>query len=224
MEHKFGAELNHLILRPVMEDDLELLRQWRNSATISKYLRKIEYITSERQIVWYRDLLLNPDSYYWTITEKGKAIGALSIYNIADNVAEIGRIMIGDVSSQGKGYGYKSLIMAMKIGFLLLQVKSYNLTVHKENNVALHIYQKTGFHERFQINNENHENNENNKDVELKMIINRQTYEEKNMMSNDIIVYSDIFNLIVPPPTSPKFYGDNLTATFKVFYEILKVA
>lgn len=217
MEHKYGAQLNNLKLRPLIMDDLELLRQWRNDKTISKYLRKIDYITSQQQLLWYNESLIQPNSYYWTIAEKDKAIGALAIYNIEEKKAEIGRIMIGDVLSQGKGYGYQALIMAIKIGFQLLKLTSYRLTVHKRNLIALHIYKKIGF----TVNNNDYFCNTD--DVEIEMMINKQTYEEKNQMSNNIIVFSDI-SIITPPRLSEnssdllksevKTQGDSLENSF----------
>ena len=178
MKHKYAASYSFLQLRPLQKEDLESLRCWRNNAETSAYLRKMDYITQEKQVLWYKNYLTLPNFYFWSILKNKTLLGALSIYNVSGNQAEIGKIMIGDESERGKGYGYTAFVMAMKIGFNLLQLDSYRLFVHDNNSAALRVYTKIGFNIVEKFNN-----------GELEMVINKQTYENANPMNNDIIVY-----------------------------------
>lgn len=186
MEHTYGAHFKELRIRPVLLEDLELLRSWRNDASISRYLRKISYINTQQQLEWYQKSLSQHDSYSWSILDNNKVIGSLSIYDIFCDRADFGRFMIGDNFSHGKGYGYKALIMTMKIGFQLLNLKSYKLTVHEKNVAALRIYKKAGFRV---VNSYPCNGDENS--LELEMTINKQTYEETNPEFNDVAIYTD---------------------------------
>lgn len=112
MRHSYGARLNKLQIRPSLGTDIELLRQWRNDEFVSKYLRKISYISLKQQKEWYKTYLSQRNIYYWPIVEENRVIGALSIYNIDKKTAEIGKIMIGSSVDRGKGYGYQSFLMA----------------------------------------------------------------------------------------------------------------
>ena len=179
MKHAYSASYNFLEIRPLQKEDLESLRCWRNNAKISAYLRKINYITQEQQILWYKNYLKLPDFYFWSIIKNSRLIGALSIYNVSGKHAEIGKIMIGDEAEHGKGYGYIAFIMAMRIGFNLLQLVSYRLFVHENNSAALRIYTKIGFNTIKVFDN-----------GELEMVINKQIYDEKNPINRDIILYS----------------------------------
>lgn len=145
MRHTYSAKVDSLIIRPLYEEDLELLRSWRNDANISRFFKKIDYIDSNAQLNWYNNYLIQKGCLFWAIVYNGKVVGSLSIYDINQNTAEIGRIMVGELSARGKGLGYKSLVSAMKIGFEFLGLETIYLSVHKMNVVALKIYERAGF-------------------------------------------------------------------------------
>ena len=63
-------------------------------------------------------------------------VGSLSIYDIKDGRAEIGKIQIGDQEAHGKGIGRTSLVIAMKIGFELLGLYEIYASVHQDNIAA----------------------------------------------------------------------------------------
>lgn len=182
MDHSFGAKLNSLQLTPLRKCDLECLRQWRNDRNISRFFREIPNIDYHHQISWYQEYLLLPNCYYWAIIENKKTIGALSIYNIFNGNAEIGKIMIGDSLARGKSYGYYSMIMSMKIGFDYLKVQSYILNVHEKNIPALKTYDRIGFHivgsHQFDIEG-----------CEYEMYIDKGIFDKENPISKDIIIY-----------------------------------
>ncbi len=185
MKHSFGAKLDPLLLRPLDRTDIELLRQWRNSKEISTYLRKIEPISTEQQIRWYEDYLTEEGIYFWAIVEGHDVIGALAIYDICGDRAEIGKIMIGNPDARGKGYGYLSLILAMKCGFEMLELDSYYLFVHEKNIAALKTYRKAGFEIV-----DTHPLDEKGK--EHKMVISKGRYEEINKLFANVTVYLTI--------------------------------
>ena len=180
MRHSYEARLDALFLRPLKQSDIELLRKWRNDQKISRFFRKIGFISAEQQLQWYQKYLINENDYYWAIVENYKTIGALSIYDISDTNAEIGRIMIGDINARGKGYGYKSLIMAMKIGFQRLGLQAFQLNVHEKNIRALRIYERAGFN-KVGLHPFDLEGNE------YEMSIDLTTFECKNPMSKEIL-------------------------------------
>lgn len=176
MEHYYSAELDTLRIRPLAVKDLELLRSWRNDPYISRYFRKIEYITSTQQRQWFKRYLEEAYIYYWTIEEESKPIGSLSLYDIRESEGVIGKFMIGDPTSHGKGYGYKAFIMALKVGFEQLQLENIKVTVHEKNIPAKRIYELIGFEVI-----DNHPFNE--EGDELDMIIDRNTFKEVNPMA-----------------------------------------
>lgn len=182
MQHTYGARLERLLIKPLEEEELELLRKWRNDNDISRYLRKIGFIDPKQQIEWFKRYLYQPDIYYWAIVEDEKVIGSLSIYNIQDQRAEIGKIMIGAPNARGKGYGYHSLIMAMKIGFDLLNLRAFYLRVDIRNIAAIKTYKRAAF----QIIGTRMKDED---VIEHEMELKQERYVEVNPMSNDIVLY-----------------------------------
>lgn len=147
MTHSYKAENGKCIIRPLKEEDIELLRNWRNNKELSKFLRPIQYITTEAEEKWFQNYLQEDNTYFYTVIDKstGKRIGSLAIYNVDGTRAEVGKIVIGDDSAHGKGLGYSSLLLAMSIGFQKLHITDFRLDVHIENIAALSIYIKAGF-------------------------------------------------------------------------------
>jgi UDP-4-amino-4,6-dideoxy-N-acetyl-beta-L-altrosamine N-acetyltransferase len=73
---KYGVKLKRLT-----EDDIEMVRQWRNDPKISKFMEYQEYITPEMQKKWFQSIN-NEHNYYFIIEFQGKDIGLINEKNI----------------------------------------------------------------------------------------------------------------------------------------------
>ena len=148
MEHKFEGSYKNIKLVPLKHENLELLREWRNDVNDSKFLRHIGHITKEMQEKWYKDYLTDKDSYVFAIYEMEKLnrlIGSVSLYNFRGDIAEIGKIQIGDKEARGIGAGKITLVIACKIGFELMNLKIIDGHVHKDNIAAYKSDMAVGF-------------------------------------------------------------------------------
>lgn len=149
MEHTYWARYGDIIIRPLKCQDIELLRKWRNDYELSKYLRPIDYITSEMQRAWFIDYLKSSNTYFFAICNEvtDKVIGSVAIYNVNDKNAEIGKLVIGDASARGRHIGYSSIVMAMQIGYEFIGIENYSLDCHENNIAALKNYLRAGYKE-----------------------------------------------------------------------------
>lgn len=150
MRHDYSARLDNILIRPLNENDIELLRAWRNNRENTKFLRDIGYITEEMQKRWYHGYLENEHDLVFAIEDTGdlkRVVGSLSLYDWQkeSKTCEIGRIQIGDIEAHGKGIGRKTLVMAMKIAFQSLGIKKIVASVHPDNVQAYHNDMKVGF-------------------------------------------------------------------------------
>lgn len=139
MNHDFFGEYMNVSLKPLSLNDIEALRVWRNDKGQTTYLKNIGEITPDMQLEWYKSYLSNPKDIIWGIYETkelNRLVGSLSIYDIKDGCAEIGKIQIGDSDAHGKGIGRTSLVIAMKIGFELVGLEEIYASVHQENVAA----------------------------------------------------------------------------------------
>lgn len=139
MEHNFCAEYADVKLRPLVREDIEKLRIWRNDTSKTKFLRNIGEITPEMQNKWFEAYLENKDEIVFAIEETvdlKRIVGSVALYNFTNTTAEVGKIQIGDAEANGRGIGRKSLVMAMWIAFKKLGIEKIVGAVHQENIAA----------------------------------------------------------------------------------------
>ncbi len=148
MQHNITITYQNLLLRPVRKDDIEQLRIWRNDRERTKYLRQIGYVTSAMQEQWYQQCLSKQDEMTFVIQETISLkiiIGSLSLYDIQQNQAEIGRILVGDERVRGCGYGRLAFAMLLTYAFEKLHLQKVIATVNKNNIAARKSYFRLGF-------------------------------------------------------------------------------
>lgn len=148
MNHSFKACFKNVLLRQVLEEDLERLRNWRNEKTNCLFLRKLPYISREKQLDWYSNYLSNQDELFFSIVEQyslNRLVGSLAFYNFTVDSVEFGKFLIGDNDAHGKKIGVNSMFAALDFVFLSFNIKIVYLNVYKENTPALCVYKKVGF-------------------------------------------------------------------------------
>lgn len=88
---KYGIALTRL-----REDDIELIRQWRNSPQINQFMEYRGNITPEMQRDWFRSVD-NFDNFYFIIVYQGKKIGLINSSHVEwDTVSSEGGIFLWD--------------------------------------------------------------------------------------------------------------------------------
>lgn len=148
MKHNIVVEYKHVRIRPLTEDDLENLRRWRNDEKMSTFLRKIGEITPEMQMNWYKKDCADVTTATFAIeeiSELNRMVGSVSVYDIDGDVAEVGKIVVGDPEAKGKKIGYYGLLMAMYAGYQKLGIKNYLGEVHEDNKPAYINDMRAGF-------------------------------------------------------------------------------
>ena len=148
MEHAYQIDYENVTLRPLIKDDLESLRVWRNNPDNTVYLRKIPIITSEMQTAWFERYLQNSNELCFAIEEKitlARMVGSVSLYDFEIDSCYLGKILIGDPEAHGKKVGLNAIKAALKIAYEQLRMKRVKLHVYADNKVALRIYQNAGF-------------------------------------------------------------------------------
>lgn len=63
------------------EEDIELVRQWRNSPQVAERMEYREYITPEMQKAWFRSIS-NMNNIYLVIVYQGEKIGVINVKDI----------------------------------------------------------------------------------------------------------------------------------------------
>lgn len=148
MNHNYRIDFENITLRPLIKDDIEKLRIWRNDQKNSQFLRKIPFITKEMQLTWFERYILDDDEICFAIVENRelkRIVGSLSLYEFSNNSCFFGKILIGDVEAHSRKVGTNASIAATMIAFEKLDIKVINLFVYADNYAAVKVYKNAGF-------------------------------------------------------------------------------
>ena len=147
MNHNHLIELEEVILRPVVEEDIETMRLWRNKDSIRKSFIYQEEISSLQQKQWFKNYTEKKNDMMFIIQYKGQSIGTVALYDIdmKKKEAEFGRLMIGEQTARGLGIGRIVVQGVCEFGFNQLNLEGIVLEVFEENSYAKTIYESVGF-------------------------------------------------------------------------------
>ncbi|MEK5025627.1 GNAT family N-acetyltransferase [Paenibacillus sp. FSL M7-1046] len=159
------------------EDDLELVRNWRNDEKISKFMQYRSYISPEMQLKWYKTIN-NTENFYFIIMYDELKIGLANIKDIDwdRKCGEVGIFIYEET------YLNSLLPYVVSLKGLELDFKEYNLQyvyahILKTNKRAIRFNKSFGF--ELEPHQETVENQ--------KYILTRENY-EKNAYSLEKII------------------------------------
>ncbi len=132
----------------IKEEDLELIRRWRNSKEVSQYMYTSEEITSENQKKWFERIKLDASQKYWLIEYNGKKLGLVSIYNIKENFKHCSwAFYIGNTEVRGAGIGSKVEFTILNYVFETMKFNKLMCEVFSFNEKVIHMHEKFGFNQ-----------------------------------------------------------------------------
>jgi len=124
------------------EEDLELIREWRNSNIKSFFIQKP--ISPEEQKLWFKRIKEIGDYFFLISLKDGKKIGTISLYNIfPKKSAELGRMFLIP-EYRGEGYAEQAIKLLIDLA-IKLELKELKLTAYKGSIEAIQLYTKVGF-------------------------------------------------------------------------------
>ncbi|MEI7028200.1 GNAT family N-acetyltransferase [Paenibacillus sp. y28] len=138
------------MLRAVTAQDIEQIRAWRNQDFIRTSFIDQGMISEEQQRLWFERYVNAADDQMFLIIEKEpscRPVGTAALYRIDRQqlTAEFGRLMIGEPTALGKGYGQEATRLLCKHAFRHLGLKQLYLEVLENNLRAIRIYRQCGF-------------------------------------------------------------------------------
>lgn len=128
------------------ECHLELIRKWRNSLDVSKYMYTNDFINFNRQKKWFNQIKKDKTKRFWIIKRDGKYIGVVNLYNIDKrNKRCYWAYYIAYPSMRGKGIGRLIELNVLKYVFDVLELNKLCATVLSFNEIVIKIHKKYGF-------------------------------------------------------------------------------
>jgi UDP-4-amino-4,6-dideoxy-N-acetyl-beta-L-altrosamine N-acetyltransferase len=130
----------------VKEHDLELIRNWRNSEEVSRYMYTSNQITSEQQLAWFSKIQNDPTQKYWLIEYDNIKLGLVSIYNIKQDFKHCSwAFYLGNTEVRGAGIGSKVEYTILNYVFETMKFNKLMCEVFSFNEKVIQMHKKFGF-------------------------------------------------------------------------------
>ena len=138
-----------IYIRELHKDDIEFLRVLRNRSVNRKSFIYEKEISCESQQIWFNSYLKNFQDYMYSVVRKSddSIIGFAAIYDINNNEAEFGRLIVDKDKYNQPGLGKFILKYLINIARDEFHLQKLKLEVFADNIPALKIYEQCGFKE-----------------------------------------------------------------------------
>ena len=133
-------------LRRLTEEDIELVRHWRNQSDIANYMEYRNFITPEQQIVWFKSIN-NKFNYYFIIEFEGKKVGLINSknYNPEEGFGEGGIFIWDNDYINSLVAVYSTLCLLNFVFFTLKLCQTSKARILRTNQRAIHYNQLIGY-------------------------------------------------------------------------------
>lgn len=133
-------------LKPLTQDMLEQVREWRNSPEIAQHMLDQRLISAEQQQAWFQGLNGDSSRFYWVVWFKEEAIGVVSLLNINQQTktAEPGMYIVPE--------RYRNNIVPFCVAFALndyafeeLGLEQLLGKIFADNDASLRFHETSGY-------------------------------------------------------------------------------
>lgn len=149
MQHSYIYKFENILLKPLLDSDIEYLRILRNKE--KKYFFTQSEITKEMQNIWYQKYLDRDDDIMFKIVKEKEPevfIGAVALYKIdkVNKISEFGRIVVDKELAPEKGVGLMATKAICRFGFECLNLNRIKCEAFKFNERIIKVYKRAGFY------------------------------------------------------------------------------
>ncbi len=137
-----------IYLRPMTEQDTDLIIAWRNSEEVRKHFIYQGLFTREGHLNWLYHVVEPGKAVQMIICELGtdRPLGSVYIRDIdRDNRKGEYGIFIGEDDARGRGIGTAAAGLMIRYAFEKLKLHRLFLRVYADNIRAINSYEKAGF-------------------------------------------------------------------------------
>lgn len=132
-----------VVLRRMTHDDIEMVRNWRNSEFVQQFMNYRDYITPEMQEAWFLKVN-NADNYYYIIEYEDDKIGVIHEKNLdrqGTGTTESG-IFVATEAYLSTFIPVAASLILIEINFYLLNGKDSFIRILRDNHRSIS-YNKT---------------------------------------------------------------------------------
>ncbi len=137
---QYGVKLVRL-----QEEDIELVRHWRNQSDIANYMEYRVQISPEAQVKWFHSIN-NKFNYYFVIVFEGKKIGLINAknYEPSQGFGE-GGIFIWDKEYINSFAAVFATLCLLNFSFITIGLRKSRARILRNNERAIHYNKLIGY-------------------------------------------------------------------------------
>lgn len=133
-------------LLDIQESDLEMIRSWRNSEEVSRYMYTDNIITEEEQLKWFKKIQADPTCRYWIIVYEGEKVGIASVNEIDVSRSNCSwTFYLKAQAVRGAGIGSKVEYHILSYVFDTLKLNKLRGEVFEFNDKVIKLHERFGF-------------------------------------------------------------------------------
>lgn len=138
-----------IALRPLEEEDLPYIVQWRNQERVRRSFFHKGFISHAGQKLWFDRYLKDPTQEIMIAVslDQGKPVGMIGLYHIdhRNHKAEVGMTIVGDPAVWGRGIGTEMLELLKEYAFRDLNLNRLYAYAIDTNQASVRMKLKCGF-------------------------------------------------------------------------------
>lgn len=138
----FIYDKNSFTVNPISEEDIEILRIWKNNHRHRFFYSK--EITADQQRDWFKKYKLDHNQQIFICKKEAKSIVCVGFKKISTNEVDLFNLICGDPSYLGKGF-VRSFYHVVEACLIEQGITLISLKVLNDNHHAHQWYQKQGF-------------------------------------------------------------------------------
>lgn len=132
-------------LKRLTENEIEMVREWRNDPKIAQFMEYKDYITQQMQQEWFAKIN-NNCNYYFIIEYKGQNIGLINIRDIDYEKKEgEGGIFIYNDDCLNSTLSFQSVLCLLDFAFEELKLDRVIAHILRDNKRAIQYNKMLGF-------------------------------------------------------------------------------
>ena len=133
-------------LHILQESDLEMVRKWRNSPSVSQYMYTDDLIDSAQQSRWFTRIKDDNTCIYKIIRNHDVPVGLISVTNIDRRSNKcFWTFYIGEEEYLGSGIGAKVEYLVLEYVFIELGINKLACEILEANTKVISLHQRFGF-------------------------------------------------------------------------------
>ena len=137
---------NGISLKRLTADDIELLRQWRNSSEVARFMEYRETISPEMQKEWFKSVD-NLDNFYYIIIYEGQKIGLLYEKKISseDDIKTESGMFIADTAYYDTFIPLFASIIMIELNMFTMGGKESYIRILDDNQRSIEYNKNLGY-------------------------------------------------------------------------------